>query len=107
MYDLTTAKPAIDKLRLRRTIIDHIGKTVDIEYTRGYIADGAFVESETDNVCLCNRPADTDENGKVTVPEKREFDDAMKVFATAKTPDGFAIDRLRVKDIIKKEEITK
>ena len=101
MYDLTTAKPAIDKLRLRRTIIDHIGKTVDIEYTRGYIEDGAFVEDGTGNEHFCNRPAETDENGKVTVPEKPEFDDAIKVFATAKTPDAFALDRLKAKAIIK------
>ena len=107
MLDLSSVKPVTDKLRLRRTIIDHIGKTVDIEYTRGYIQGGAFVESGTDNVCLCNRPAETDENGKVTKPAQKDFDDAMKVFATAKTPDEFAINRLRVKSIIKKEEIGK
>ena len=107
MLDLSNVKPAIDKLRLRRTIIDHPGKTIDLEYTRGYIEDGAFVECGTSHVHICNRPAETDENDKVTVPEKREFDDAIKIFAKAKTPDEFAIDRLRVKDIIKKEEITK
>ena len=104
MHDLTTAKPAIDKLRLRRTIIDHIGKTVDIEYIEGHIEDSAFVEDGTKNVHLCNRPAETDKNGEVTKPAQKDFDDAMKVFATAKTPDEFAINRLRVKSIIKKEE---
>ena len=108
MHDLTTARPAIDKLRLRRTIIDHPGKTIDLEYTRGYVdQDGQFIECGTSHVHICNRPEERDENDKVTVPEKREFDDAIKVFATAKTPDEFAIDRLRVKDIIKKEEIGK
>ena len=107
MHDLTTAKPAIDKLRLRRTIIDHVGKTVDIEYTRGYIQDGAFVESGADNVCLCNRPAETDENGKVTKPAQNDYDDAMKVFATAKTGDEFSRNRLEAKGIIKIQEIKK
>ena len=107
MLDLSKTQPVIDKLRLMRTIIDHIGKTVDIEYIEGHVEDGAFVEDGTKNVHLCNRPAETDENGKVTVPEKREFDDAMKVFAVSKTGDEFARNRLEAKGVIKIQEITK
>ena len=107
MFDLSKTQPVTDKLRLRRTIIDHIGKTVDIEYIEGHVEDGAFVEDGTNNVHLCNRPAETDENEKVTKPATFDYDDAMKVFAVSKTGDEFARNRLEAKGVIKVQEVTK
>jgi len=105
MLELTRNTP-LNKGRIRRTIIDHPGKTVSIEYEVGYMEGETYRDCGVDCLHLSNQPAETDEDGKVTKPAVSDFDDAMKVFATSKTPDAFAIDRLKAKAIIKatKEE---
>ena len=106
MLELTRNTP-LNRGRIRRTIIDHVGKSVSIEYEVGYMEGEEYRDCGVDCLHLSNRPAETDENEKVTKPATFDYDDAMKVFAVSKTGDEFARNRLEAKGVIKIQEIKK
>ena len=101
MFELTKISP-VKKAKLHRTIIDHIGKTIDIEYEVGYLEDTNFRPIGVDKLFLQDQEEKRDKKtGKITQEAKSDYSDYMKKLETETDIEKIDMDTLREKGVAK------
>jgi hypothetical protein len=96
VFDILDRTFPWDKGRLHRTIIDHKGEMVDIEFEIGCLKpDGTFHSVGLDKLPLKDKKEERDmTTGKITQRATTDYTDFLAKFAKAGNPDGLAIERL-------------
>ena len=101
MFELNKKSP-INKAKLHSTVIDHIGKTVDIEYEVGYLEDGNFKSIGVDKLFLQDQEEKRDEKtGEIIQEEKKDYSDYMKKLETETDIEKINMNTLREKGVAK------
>lgn len=95
IFDLTREVPW-NKGRLHRTIFDHVGKMVDIEFEVGCLkSDGSFFSTGVDKLPLQDQEEQKDmTTGKITAEAKTDYTDFLAEFAKAKDPEKLVLSQL-------------